>query len=259
MRHSYDLPQDDGSHWILQCPPSHHKMVLTPNHEQASTRAPQPSQPSTGSPMLSAPVSPYHQQGSTKPSAAPVAHSSCHFVPFVSMGGGKPTSEAARLLARVDGTLTHVLWGINAITFPLPLCALCEHGGGMHSVGWLFTAANRGSSTQLPRVDGALACYFRGGKAITMLGPSFLAKSVFSHPHSINDGGERRLDSMPCSGLGSLSILRTPSPFADKLTLLLVRLAYPIHQSPRLGCKELTAIKKAAMNAVMSALQHWYC
>jgi hypothetical protein len=61
-----------------------------PNYAQASARAPRLSQPSTGSPMLLAPVSPYHQQVSTMPSAAPAAHSSCHLVPFVSMGGGCP-------------------------------------------------------------------------------------------------------------------------------------------------------------------------
>jgi hypothetical protein len=38
--------------------------------------------------MLLAPVSPYHQQGSMMPSAAPAAYSSCHLVPFASMGGG---------------------------------------------------------------------------------------------------------------------------------------------------------------------------
>jgi hypothetical protein len=40
--------------------------------------------------MLLAPVSPYHQQGSTMPSAAPAAYSSCHLVPFASMGGESP-------------------------------------------------------------------------------------------------------------------------------------------------------------------------
>ncbi len=40
--------------------------------------------------MLSAPVSPYHQQGSMMPSAAPAAYSSCHLMPFASMGGGSP-------------------------------------------------------------------------------------------------------------------------------------------------------------------------
>jgi hypothetical protein len=93
MRQSYDLPQDNGSRRSHQCPPSHHKMALTPEYAQASVRAPWPSQPLTGSPMSSAPVSPYHQQGSTMPLAAPVAHSSCHLLPFASMGGGIPQTR----------------------------------------------------------------------------------------------------------------------------------------------------------------------
>jgi hypothetical protein len=36
MRQSYDLPQDNGSRWSHQCPPSHHEMVLTPEYVQAS-------------------------------------------------------------------------------------------------------------------------------------------------------------------------------------------------------------------------------
>ncbi len=90
MRPTYGVPQDDGSRRSHQCPPSHHEMVLTPKYAQASAQAPRPSQPSTGSPMSSAPVSPYHLQGSTMPSAAPAAYSSRHLVPFASMGGGSP-------------------------------------------------------------------------------------------------------------------------------------------------------------------------
>jgi hypothetical protein len=90
MRPTYSVPQDDGSRRSHQCPPSHHKMALTPEYAQAFARVPRPSQPSTGSPMLSAPVSPYHQQGSTMPSAAPAAYSSCHLEPFASMGEGSP-------------------------------------------------------------------------------------------------------------------------------------------------------------------------
>jgi hypothetical protein len=90
MRPTYGVPQDNGSRRSHQCPPSHHKMALTPKYVQASARAPRPSQPLTGSPMSSAPVSPYHQQGSTMPSAAPAAYSSCHLVPFVSMGRESP-------------------------------------------------------------------------------------------------------------------------------------------------------------------------
>jgi hypothetical protein len=90
MRPTYGVPQDDGSRRSHRCPPSHLEMALTPKYVQASARVPQPSQPSTGSPMLSAPVSPYHKQGSTMPLAAPAAYSSCHLVPFASMGGGSP-------------------------------------------------------------------------------------------------------------------------------------------------------------------------
>jgi hypothetical protein len=56
-----------------------------------------------------------------------------------------------------------------------------------------------------------------------------------------------------------LAYFAPPSPFADKLSLLLVQLAYPFYQLPVVpGCKELTAIKMAAINAILSALQHWY-
>ena len=59
-------------------------------------------------------------------------------------GGGMSTSKAAQLLARVDGTLAHILRGINAISFPSPLCAIHEHGGecvGSHQQGQLNTVA----------------------------------------------------------------------------------------------------------------------
>jgi hypothetical protein len=80
----------------------------------------------------------------------------------------------------------------------------------MYSIGWSFTAADRGDLIRLPRFNGALARYLRGGKDITKLGPSFLANLVFSHPPSTNDGGERCLGGMPCSGSGSPGILRAP-------------------------------------------------
>jgi hypothetical protein len=82
----------------------------------------------------------------------------------------------------------------------------------MYSIGWSFEAANRGDSTQSPRVDGTLARYLRGGKAITKLGPSFLTNLVFSYPSSTNDGGEHGLSGMPCSGLGSPGIYYAPFP-----------------------------------------------
>jgi hypothetical protein len=109
--------------------------------------------------------------------------------------GGMSMSKAAQLLARVDGTLAYVLWGINAIAFPSPLCAIREHGGGIYSIGWLSAATNRGDLIRLPRVkDGALAHYLRGGKVITKLGPSILSNSVISLPPTNNNGGELMVD-----------------------------------------------------------------
>jgi hypothetical protein len=74
-----------------------------------------------------------------------------------------------------------------------------KHGGGMYSIGWLSAAADRGDSTQLPRDDGALACYHRGGKAITKLALSFLANSIISLPPT-NNGGDCRLGGKSCLG-----------------------------------------------------------
>jgi hypothetical protein len=68
-------------------------------------------------------------------------------------------------------------------------------------------------------VDGTLACYHRGGKAIAELGPSFLANLVFSHPPSANDGGERRLGGKPCMPRNHQRLAFTMSTFpgfADK-------------------------------------------
>jgi hypothetical protein len=99
MRPTYGVPQDDGSRRSHRCPPSRHEMALMPKYAQASAQASRLSQPSTGSPMSLAPVSPYQQQGSTMPSAAPAAYSSRHLVPFASMGGESPTH--GRTIARM--------------------------------------------------------------------------------------------------------------------------------------------------------------
>jgi hypothetical protein len=93
MRHSSKLPQDDGSRQFQRCPPSHHEMVLLPDHAQASARAPRPSPLPTSSPLSAAQVSPYHQRGSTMPLAAPAAHFSCHLVPLGSMWGECPQAR----------------------------------------------------------------------------------------------------------------------------------------------------------------------
>jgi hypothetical protein len=87
MRQFSNLPPDDGSRRFQQCPPSHQEMALSPHHAQASVWVPRPSHPPTSSPVLAEQVSPYHQQGSTMPLAAPAANSSCHLVQFASMGG----------------------------------------------------------------------------------------------------------------------------------------------------------------------------
>ncbi len=193
MRPTYGVPQDDGSRRSHQCPPSHHEMALMPEYAQASARAPRPSQPLTGSPMSSAPVSPYHQQGSTMPLAAPATYSPCHLVPFASMGGEVPTH--GRTIARMGR------W------HP---CLLPQRRH-RHRQAWLILHRQLGPIPPTHtepwgdsrRVNGTLACYHRGGNTITKLGPSFLADSVFSHPPSTNNGGERRLGGRPCFALQS--------------------------------------------------------
>ena len=100
MREFSKFPRNDGSCWILQCLPSHHAMVLMPYYVHALARAPRPSHPPTPSTVLIGQVSPYHQRGSTMQSATPAAHSSCHIVPFASMGGDCPQ---ARPHDRLDG------------------------------------------------------------------------------------------------------------------------------------------------------------
>jgi hypothetical protein len=70
-----------------------------------------------------------------------------------------------------------------------PPCVLRKHGG---------RKSPHAAARSLVWVDGTLACYHRGGKAIAKLCPSFLADSVFSHPPSTIDGGESRLGGKPC-------------------------------------------------------------
>ena len=43
-------------------------------------------------------------------------------------------------LRRVDGTLAHALWGVNAILFPTQLRVLQEHGGGIYPDGLDYSA-----------------------------------------------------------------------------------------------------------------------
>jgi hypothetical protein len=106
----------------------------------------------------------------------------------------------------------------------------------MYSLGWLSAAADRGDTTRLPRDDGALARYHRGSKAITKLGPSFLANSIISLPPT-NNGGERRLGGKPCycQGIQHLAYLMSSLRHAD---------AHPWGVD--------------ALNAVTLELQYWY-
>jgi hypothetical protein len=117
MRHFSDLPPNYGSRRFKRCPPSHHEMALSPHLAQASAQAPRPSRPMPPSTVTSAQVSPHHQRGSTMPSAAaPAAHSSLHFVPFVSMGGECPH---ARPYDRSNGLMVPSPATTGAAT-PLP-------------------------------------------------------------------------------------------------------------------------------------------
>jgi hypothetical protein len=103
--------------------------ALTPDYAQASAQVPQPSQPSTDSPMSLALVSPYSQQRSTKPLAAPAAHSPCH-----NMGGECPRARPCNCL--------HRLMAPSPMSFGASTPSYSPHHfvpsgimGGMYSVG----------------------------------------------------------------------------------------------------------------------------
>ncbi len=51
------------------------------------------------------------------------------------LSGAFGTSGSTLPLGWVDGTLAHILWGVNAIIFPLPLRVFFEHGGGIFPDG----------------------------------------------------------------------------------------------------------------------------
>jgi hypothetical protein len=238
---------------------THTHMALMPEYKQASTRAPQPSQPSTGSPMSSAPVSPYHQQGSTKPSVAPATHSPCHFMPFASMGGESPR---ARLHDRLQGLMAPSPMSFGASMpshSPHHFVPFVSMGGECTpSAGRLQlpTRATRygcqGSMVPLPVTSGAAR------PSPSLAHPFSPTWSSPTHPLPMMGGSTA---SAACRALAWAhpAYSAPPSPFADKLSLLVVRLAYSFYQSPVVpGCEELTAIEIAAINAVVSALQHWY-
>jgi hypothetical protein len=243
MRQSYDLSQDDGSRRIHQCPLSHHEMALTPNYVQASVWAPQPSQPSTGSPMLLAPVSPYHQQGSEKSLAAPAAHSPCHFVPFASIGGESPQARphdcsqglmAPSPMSFVASTPSHSphhfvpFVSMGGECTPSAGCSQPPTGVTQHGC--------QGSMAPLLLTSGAAR------PSPSLARPFSLTWSSPTHSLPTMGGSSA---SAACRALArahpAYSVL--PSPFADKLTLLLVRLTYPICQLPvPPGHKESAAV-----------------
>jgi hypothetical protein len=112
---------------------------------------------------------------------------------------GALTISAIDRLTHVVGTSLplpptgeHDAIGSPSSIFLSPPHALCKHGGGK---------SPHAAARSLRWVDGTLTCYHSNSKAIAKLGPSFLANSVFSHPPSTNDGGERRLGGMPCFGM----------------------------------------------------------
>ncbi len=67
MRHTYDVPSDDGSRRLPRCPPSHPSMASPSHIAQASAQTARPSGPSTHSQASMGKVSPVlNQWGSTK-------------------------------------------------------------------------------------------------------------------------------------------------------------------------------------------------
>ena len=62
--------------------------------------------------------------------------------PSGAFGTSGPTGvrESTGPLRRVDGTLAHVIWGVNAIVFPTQLRVLQEHGGGIYPDGLDYSA-----------------------------------------------------------------------------------------------------------------------
>ncbi len=66
------------------------------------------------------------------------------------LSGAFGTSGSTLLLGWVDGTLAHILWGVNAIIFPMQLRVFCEHGGGIIPDGSTLYAVGGGDSIWSP-------------------------------------------------------------------------------------------------------------
>jgi len=216
MRHFSDLPPNYGSRWFERCPPSHHEMTLSPHLAQASAQVPRPSRPMPPSTVTSAQVSPHHQQGSTMPSvAAPAAHSSLHFAPFVSMGGERPH---ARPYDRSNGSMAPSPATTGA-AMPLPRSAAPAAHSSRHLVPFASMGGECPRARPQNRSDGWMA----------PSPDSFGASTPSCSPHHVmsfeNMGGERTRARLNDRSYGSMAPLpattgaATPLPSSDSPTL----------------------------------------
>jgi hypothetical protein len=209
--------------------------------------------------MLLALVSPYHQQGSTKPSAAPAAHSPHHFVPFASMGGESPQvwpHDCSQGLMAPSPMSFGASTPLHSPHYFVPFVSLggeCTPSAGRVQPP---TGATRYSCKGLMAPSSVTSGMTR--PSLSLACPFLPTWSSPTHPLP-KMGGSAASAAYRALTRSHPAFSAPPSPFADKLILLVVQLAYPFYQMPVvLGCKELTAIEKAAINAIVSALQHWY-
>ncbi len=197
MRPTHSVPPDDCSNPVptISCPPSHPLMVSPSHLAQASARMARPSGPSTHAASMGR-VSPLlHQPGRTTYSPPTTTTMEEEYGPTAAPP--MPSAQASPPDRLAKGSMAPSPATTEAAT-PLPSLAhpstpAWSYPSHPHQTIW-------GDSQ---RVDGTLACYHRGGNAIAELSLSFLADSVFSHPLSTNDGGERRLGGRPCYGTQS--------------------------------------------------------
>ena len=97
--------------------------------------------------------------------AAPAAHSSLHFTPFVSMGGGTSSRAALRSLEWIDGTLSRYHRGGNTITELGPFFAssvtslsISHKGRGLFPDDSDYYAIGKGDSIKSPDGHRRMGC-----------------------------------------------------------------------------------------------------
>ena len=76
------------------------------------------------------------------------------------------TSGPTVPLGWVDGTLAHLLWGVNAIIFPLLCHVFCEHGGGLFPDGSMLYTVGGGDSIQSPDDHRQMGCSHMCGRGL---------------------------------------------------------------------------------------------